>query len=127
MEKVLQDSPDHVRALHIYGCALRRVGRLADAAKQLSRANNASPLNSIRNVELAETYIAMAEEQVGVALKSDSESASLIMRRAQYLLLRKDFASLVTYLDSKRAYLSEAAKKEAEAYTVLAKKLGGLK
>lgn len=127
LEKVLQDSPEQIRALHLHGCVLRRLGRLSEAARQLTRANESSPLNIMRNVELAECYLAMGEEQITTALKSESESSTLILRRAQYQLLRREFGSLVTYLDSKRAFLSDAGKKEAEAYVSLAKKLGGLK
>lgn len=127
LEKVLQESPDHVRALSLYGSALRRLNRLAEAAKALTHANSLSPLNTVRNVELAETYIAMAEEQVTSALKSDSESSALILRRAQYQLLRKDYMALVTYLDSKKAFLSDAGRKEAENYTALAKKMAGIR
>ena len=127
LEKVLGESPDNVRALHLHGCTLKRLGRLQEAGKQFARANALSPLNTMRNVELADTYVAMAEEQVVAALKAESESSSLILRRAGYQLLRRDFGSLVTYLDSKRAFLSEAAKKEAEGYSTMAKKLAGLK
>jgi len=127
LEKVLQESPEQTRALHLHGCVLRRLGRLAEAARQLTRANEASPLNVLRNVELAECHLAMGEEQIAMALRSESESSSLILRRAQYQLIRREFASLVIYLDSKRAFLSDAGKKEAEGYVSLAKKLGGLK
>lgn len=127
LEKVLGESPDHVKALHLHGQALKKLGRFAEAARQLARASSFSPLNSVRNVELAEVYICMAEEQVQSALKSENESSSLILRKAQYMLLRKDYAALVTYLDAKKPYLSEAGKKEAESYTALAKKLAGLR
>lgn len=127
LEKVLGEAPDHVRALHLHGCALKRLGRYQEAAKQFTRANSMSSLNSVRNTELADTYVALADEQVATALKTESESSSLIIRRAQYQLLRRDYASLVMYLDSKRAFLSDSGKREAEAYTVLGKKLGGLK
>lgn len=127
LEKVLGESPDHVRALHLHGQALRKLGRFQEAAKQFSRASSFSPLNSMRNVELAETYIQMAEEQIQAALKAENESSSLILRKAQYQLLRKDYAALVTYLDAKKPYLSEAGKKEADSYVTLAKKLAGLK
>jgi CheY-like chemotaxis protein len=127
LEKVLGESPDHVRLLHLYGQAMRRVGRLQEAAKHFSRANSLSPLNSIRNVELAETYIQMAEEQIQLAQKTENESSSLILRKAQYQLVRKDYGALVTYLDAKRSYLSESGKKEADGYVSLAKKLAGLR
>jgi len=127
LEKVLQESPEHVRALHLHGCTLRRLGRFQESAKQLMRANLISPLNTVRSMELAETFLSLGEEQIVLALKAESESTALILRRAQYQLLKREYAALVTYLDSKRAYLSEAGKKEAEAYSVLAKKLGGLK
>jgi CheY-like chemotaxis protein len=127
LEKVLGEAPENVRALHLHGSALKRLGRLPEAARQFSRANGISSLNTLRNVELADTYVAMAEEQIQSALKSESESTSLILRRAQLQLLRRDYGSLVTYLDSKRSFLSEAGKKEAEAYSALGKKLGGLK
>ena len=52
---------------------------------------------------------------------------ALILRKAQLQLLRRDYGSLVTYLDSKRAYLSDAGKKEAEALSALAKKMAGLR
>jgi DNA-binding NarL/FixJ family response regulator len=127
LEKVLQESPDQVRALHLHGCSLRRLGRFSEAARQLARANQQSPLNTVRNTELAECYLAMAEDQISTALKSESESSSLILRRAQLQLLRREYGMVVSYLDSKRAFLSDAGKKEAEAYVALAKKLGGLK
>jgi DNA-binding NarL/FixJ family response regulator len=127
LEKVLGESPDHVRALHLHGATLRRLGRLSDAARQLTRANSLSALNTVRNLELADTYVALADEQITAALKAESESSSLILRRAQVQLLRREYGALVTYLDSKRSFLSEAGKKEAEAYVALAKKLGGLK
>lgn len=127
LEKVLSESPDHVRALHLHGQALRRLGRFSDAAKQFNRASSYSPLNSVRNVELAETYIQMAEEQIHAALKGENESSSLILKRAQYQLLRKDYGPLVTYLDAKKSYLSEAGKKEADSYIALAKKLAGIR
>ncbi len=127
LEKVLGESPDHVRALHLHGQALRKLGRFQEAARQFSRASSFSPLNSMRNVELAETYIQMAEEQIQGALKAENESSSLILRKAQYQLLRKDYAALVTYLDAKKPYLSETGKKEADSYVTLAKKLAGLK
>lgn len=127
LEKVLGDSPDQVRALHIYGQALKKLGRFQEAAKSLVRASTASPLNTVRNVELAEVYVSMAEEQIQLAIKADTESSALMIRRAQYLLLRKDYAALVTYLDAKKPFLSEAGKKEADAYIALAKKFGGLR
>ncbi|MGZ6403074.1 MAG: hypothetical protein ACXWTJ_16565, partial [Bdellovibrionota bacterium] len=74
-----------------------------------------------------ETFLSLGEEQIVAALKAESESTALILRRAQYQLLKREYAALVTYLDSKRAFLSEAGKKEAEAYSTLAKKLGVLK
>jgi len=127
LEKVLNESPENVRAMHLQGCTLKRLGRFAEAARALTRASGLSVLNTVRNVELADTYVAMAEEQVQLALKAESESSALILRRAQYQLLRRDYGSLVTYLDSKRAFLSEAGRKEAEAYVAMAKKLAGLK
>lgn len=127
LEKVLGDSPDHVRGMHLYGQALRKLGRLQESAKNLLRASTFSPLNSVRNIELAEVYIMMAEEQVAAAMKIEDESSSLIIRKAQYQLLRKDYASLVTYLDAKKPFLSEQGKKEADAYIALGKKFAGLK
>lgn len=127
LEKVLGESPDHVKGLHLHGQALKKQGRFAEAARQLSRANSFSPLNSVRNVELAEVYVCMAEEQIQNAQKAENESSSLILRKSQYMMLRKDYAALVTYLDAKKPYLSESGKKEADAYVVLAKKLAGIR
>jgi DNA-binding NarL/FixJ family response regulator len=127
LEKILGESPDNVRALHLSGLAMKKLGRLQEAAKQLQRASQFSPLNSVRNIELADVYVAMAEEQVLQAQKTESESSALILRKSQYMLLRKDYAALVTYLDAKKPYLSDLGKKEADAYVSLAKKLAGLK
>jgi response regulator RpfG family c-di-GMP phosphodiesterase len=127
LDLVLAEVPQHAKALHLCGCALRKLGRLQEAAAKLTQANAISPANPLRNIELAETYVAMAEEQVVAALKTESESSALILRRAQFQLLRKDYASLVTYLDSKRAYLSEAGRKEAESLVGIAKKIAGLR
>lgn len=126
-DKLLLDSPDHARALHIAGMALRKTGRFKEAAEKLLRANKISPLNSIRNVELAETYLSMAEEQINTALKSDNENSSLILTKAKFQLLRKEYVQVVTYLDNKNAFLSEAGKKEAEFLVAASKKFGGIR
>lgn len=126
-EKILLDSPDNARALQTAGMALRKLGKYKDAADKFLRANRISPLNSIRNVELAETYLSMAEEQINFALKSDNENSSLILTKAKFQLLRKEYAQVVNYLDNKNAFLSEAGKKEAEFLVAAGKKFGGIR
>jgi tetratricopeptide (TPR) repeat protein len=127
LEKALTDSPENVRALHLIGCALRKVGRVQEAIEKLTRAAALSPQNSIRYCELADAYVQLAEEQVQVALRIENENSSLILRRAQFQLFRKEYGALVTYLDAKRTYLTEAGKKEAETLVAIAKKLGGIR
>lgn len=126
-EKLLTDSPDNARALHIAGMALRKLGKFKDAAEKFLRANRVSPLNVIRNVELAETYLSMAEDQINLALKADNENSSFILTKAKFSLLRKEYAQVVTYLDNKNAFLSEAGKKEAEFLVAASKKFGGIR
>jgi CheY-like chemotaxis protein len=127
LETVLQESPDNVRALHLMGQALKKNGHYHEAAQRFLRATALSPMNSLRNGELAETYLFMAEEQIQAALKNENEHPGLILSKARYQLVRKDYMALITYLDAKRAYLSEAAKKEADTIVAIAKKLGGIK
>jgi cytochrome c-type biogenesis protein CcmH/NrfG len=127
LESVLKESPDNVRALHLMGRALKKSGHYNEAALRFLRATALSPMNSLRNGELAETYLFMAEEQIQAALKNENEHPGLILSKARYQLVRKDYAALVTYLDAKRSYLSEAAKKEADTIVAIAKKLGGFK
>jgi len=127
LEPVLKDSPENARALHLMGSTLRQMGHFNEAALRFLRASALSPLNSLRNIELAETYLHMAEEQILAALKSENEHPGLILARAKYQLIRKDYAALVTYLDAKRSFLTEAAKKESDTIVAIAKKLGGIK
>lgn len=127
VEAVLKGSPDNVRALHLIGSCFKRMGRYPEAVKCFTRANEASPLNSIRLTELAETYVLMAEEQIQNALKVETENSNLILTKAKYQLLRRDYANLVVYLDAKRSFLNENAKKEADNLTLLAKKVGGIR
>jgi CheY-like chemotaxis protein len=124
---VLADSPENSRALHLMGVALKRLGSLREAAEHLLKALALSPLNSLRNVELADAYLLMAEEQIQAALKTESEHSGLILAKARYQLVRKDYMGMVTYLDAKRAFLSEAGKKESDILAAIAKKLGGIK
>lgn len=124
---VIETSMENPRALHLAGMALKKLGRFREAVDRFRRADKLSPLNSIRHTELAETYMLMAEELIQAALKSENESSALILKKAKLHLMRNDYAGVVTYLDAKRAFLSEAGKKEADAYTALAKKLGGFK
>jgi tetratricopeptide (TPR) repeat protein len=126
-EKVLTDSPDGVRALHIAGLAHRKLGKLKEAAERLLRANRLSPLNSQRNVELADVYLAQAEEQIAIALKGDNENSSLLLARARFQLLRREYAAVVNFLDAKKPYLSEAGKKEADFLVAASKKFGGIR
>jgi predicted Zn-dependent protease len=127
LQEQLKNAPENARALHLTGQALKKVGRFTEAAEKMQRACVLSPLNSLRRAELAEIYCLMAEEQVQLALKNESENSALILSRAKYQLLRKEYAALVTYLDAKRAFLSESGKKEADAFVTLAKKLGGIR
>lgn len=126
-ETVLRESPDNVRALGILGSALKKQGQYREATSRFLKAQDLSPLNSLRHVEIAETYVLMAEEQIQAALKTETENSTLILTRAKYQLLRRDYVALVTYLDAKRAFLNDAAKKEADNLTLLAKKLGGIR
>ena len=103
------------------------MGRLREAMRSLLRAGELSPMNTLRNGEMAELYLTLGEEQIVQGLKWDGESSALILRRAQYQFLRKDYAAMVTYLDSKRSYLSEAGRREADALAATAKKLAGIK
>jgi len=127
LETVLKESPDNVRALHLMGLALKKMGHYNEAALRFLKATVLSPMNSLRNSELAETYLFMAEEQIQAALKNENEHPGLILSKAKYQLVRKDYVALVTYLDAKRAYLTETGKKEADTIVAIAKKLGGIK
>lgn len=124
---VIETAPESPRALQLAALAMKRLGRYQDAVDLFRRAEKFSPVNSIRQTELADTYSLMAEELVQEALKHENESSSLILKKAKYLLLRNDYAALVTYLDVKRAFLTEAGRKEADVYVAVAKKLGGIK
>lgn len=127
LQWVIEASAENPRALHLAGMALKKMGRYREAVDRFRRADKISPANSIRQAELAETYLMMAEELITLALKNENENNALILKKAKYALMRNDFAGVVTYLDAKRAFLSEAARKEADAYTAVAKKLGGIK
>ena len=83
VEKILGDAPDQVRALHLQGCAFRKMGRLREAMRSLLRAGELSPMNTLRNGEMAELYLTLGEEQIVQGLKWDGESSALILRRAQ--------------------------------------------
>ena len=124
VEAVLKESPENVRARHLLALAQKKQGQFREAAANFVRAQDLSPLNSLRRVELAETYVLMAEEQIQAALKAETENSALILTKAKYQLLRRDYTALVIYLDAKRAFLNDAAKKEADNLTLLAKKLG---
>ncbi len=127
LDAILKDSPENVRALSSMGSTLKRMGRLREASEKFLKANSLSPLNSLRNAELAETFLFLAEEQIQTALKNENENSNFILAKARYQLVRKDYSAMVIYLDAKRAFLSESAKKEADTIVAIAKKLGGIK
>jgi CheY-like chemotaxis protein len=127
LEGVLAVSPENVRALNLLGLSSKKQGHHKRALDFFLKASALSPLNSQRNADTAETYLLLAEDQIQQALRNDNEHSSLILARAQFLLVRKDYAALVTYLDNKRSFLSEAAKKEADNLIAAAKKLGGIR
>lgn len=127
LEAVLASSPDNVRALSLMGSACKKAGQLQRAIDYFLKSSYFSPLNSQRNAEAAETYILLAEDQIQQALRNDNEHSGLILAKAQFFLLRKEYGPMVTYLDAKRAFLSEAAKKEADGLVLAAKKLGGIR
>lgn len=125
-EQVLARSPKNVRALHCAGLALKKLGRHNEALKMLEEASMASPLNSVRRTELADLHAILAETEIQSALRGDDESTFLILAKARYQLMRRDYSGVLIYLDAKRAFLSEAGKKEADVWIAAAKKLGGI-
>jgi len=127
LEAILAVSPENVRALSLMGSACKRAGQLQRAMQFFLKSNHLSPLNSQRNVEAAEAYILLAEDQIQQALRNDNEHSGLILARAQFFLLRKEYGPMVTYLDAKRAFLSDPAKKEADGLVIAAKKIGGIR
>lgn len=126
-QRVISASPDNVRALSCAASALKKQGKLFQASELFDKANHLSPLNSLRHVELAETMVAMAEEEINSALKCENENTMLILTKARYQLMRKDYAAMVVYLDAKKAFLSEAGRKEADLLIAIAKKISGLR
>lgn len=126
-DRILDRAPDNIRAMHISGLAYKRGGKTRDAVAKFERANSVSPLNTVRHMELADAYLMLAEEEVLSALKAESENSTLILLRARYQILRKDYAGAVVYLDAKKSFMSESGKKEAEMLSAVAKKLGGIK
>lgn len=127
LEWVHERIGDQPRVLQLSGMALKKLGRYREAMEKFRAANVLSPLNTIRHLDLAETYIYLADETLLAALKCESENSVLILRKARYQLLRSDFVGTVTYLDAKRSFLTDAAKKEADGISALAKKFAGLK
>lgn len=124
---VLETSPENVRALHLSGMVDKRLCRYLESQKKFLRADQISPLNTIRHLEMADLHLLMAEELVQNSLKYENDNAALILRKAKYQLMRGDYAGVAVYLDAKRMFLGEAGKKEGENLIVLAKKFGGLK
>jgi CheY-like chemotaxis protein len=127
LEWILSESPENVTALQLMGTVYKKAGKLKEASDKLRKSTALSPINSLRQAELAEIYVLMAEEQIVQALKLETENSNLILARARFQMLRKDCSATVTYLDVKKPYLSEAAKKEAEILSAICKKLGGIK
>ncbi len=127
LEKILSEAPMNVRAIHLLGSSLKRQGKFREAVEKFTTANDYSPLNTLRRMELAETYLMMAEDQIQTALKAEDENSTLFLSKARFQLVRKDYGALVNYLDAKRAFLSEAGKKDADLLIALAKKLAGIK
>lgn len=127
LDWLLTESPENVTAIQLLGTVYKKASKLKEASDHLHKAAALSPLNSLRQAELAEIFVLMAEEQIVQALKQENENTTLILTRARFQMLRKDYLAAVTYLDAKRPYLSEAGKKEAEILSAICKKLGGLK
>lgn len=127
LDWILSESPENVSAMQLLGTVYKKANKLKEASDWLHKATALSPLNSLRQAELAEIFVLMAEEQIVQALKLENENSNLILSRARFQMLRKDYVATVTYLDAKRPYLSEAAKKESEILSAICKKLGGIK
>jgi tetratricopeptide (TPR) repeat protein len=127
LAQAVKNAPENARALQLLGSTYKKAGRYREAVDCFLKASALSPMNSQRNMELAETYVLLAEEQVQLALKGENESSLLVMAKARYLFLRKDYLALVTYLDAKRAFIGEGSRKEADVLVAAAKKLGGIK
>jgi cytochrome c-type biogenesis protein CcmH/NrfG len=127
LDWLLAESPENVTAMQLLGTVYKKAAKLKEASDKLHKAAALSPLNSLRQAELAEIFVLMAEEQIVQALKQENENTTLILTRARFQMLRKDYLAAVTYLDAKRPYLSEAGKKESEILSAICKKLGGIK
>lgn len=126
-ERALKISPSNVPALNVLGLCYKKSGKFREALDYFSRAQALSPLNNLRNLEVADVHFQLADEQVSLAQKGDDENSNLIMLKAKIMYLRKEYSAAVTYMDAKRPYLSEMGKKEADNLSAICKKFGGLK
>lgn len=127
LRAALELQPDSIRGLSMLASALRHRGEYEQSVEFYKLANEKSPLNSRRNLELAETYARLAEHQLQLALGSDSENGSLIITKAKLQMFRKDYQGAVHFLYNRQERLTESNKREADFWMIVGKKMVGVK
>ncbi|MCO5142452.1 MAG: hypothetical protein M9962_05110 [Oligoflexia bacterium] len=124
---LLSKMPNSAKALYLSALAAKGLGEFETALELMKKASSFSPLNYLRDKELAEIHIGLAEESISNAIKYNSEQPSLILLRAQFYIIRKNYGALIKYLENKRAYLKDSDLKEAESLLSFAKKITGVR
>lgn len=124
LHKILSAAPDDMRAMWLMGILQRRRGNYALALRYLKDAQDASPLNQIRAMDIAEAHAYLAGHEARHANILDENYSEAHLLHGKALCTTRQYPHAVTYLETHMNQLSAKDRKEAEAYIALAKRLG---
>jgi tetratricopeptide (TPR) repeat protein len=126
LKKALLIKPNYVQAMSALGTVALMRRELEKAEDYFRKANEISPLNPDRQVELVRLYVDRCIESCRTALRLDPSSSAARALMGKLLTVAKDYAGAVRELEKVMYSLKDEAKLEVQTYAALARKLGGI-
>jgi tetratricopeptide (TPR) repeat protein len=127
LDRLWSENPKDPRVLQARASLLNRQGFHREALVLLEEAQQISPLNDSRAIEIAETYFELAGESVLAVVRADEFNSHAQLTTLKVLCANQDWGAAVSFCERKQNFINAENLKEFNAYLHLAKTLGKLK
>lgn len=126
LKKALASRPNDVRALSTLGSLYLIEHDLDRATECLLKAQQLSPLNPDRALDLVRLYLDRCSEYCRSAIRIDPVGSNAKLLLAKLMTVQKDYVGAVRELEKAMPELREGCRVEGQTFAALARKLGGL-
>ncbi|MBI3542603.1 MAG: hypothetical protein HY075_04940 [Deltaproteobacteria bacterium] len=126
LKRALALNPNHVTALSMLGTLYVSQHNLDHGEALLTKAQQLSPLNPDRSLELVRLYLERSIDACKSAARIDASNTASKLLLGKLLAIQKDYVGAVRELERILPGLRDVPRNEAQTFAALARKLGGI-